>query len=100
MREVRNAGWFRSLTLVQQFPEMTSTTLLEAEFNMAKNPWLSLWLSAANTWAGAARGFWTAEMHRQQKAMLNEMTRPKSRPSTKTRSSKKVASGVRRKAKG
>ena len=67
---------------------------------MAKNPWLSLWLSAANTWAGAARGFWTAEMHRQQKAMLNEMTRPKSRPSTKTRSSKKAASGVRRKAKG
>jgi hypothetical protein len=40
----------------------------EAEFDMAKNPWLSLWLSAANTWAGAARGFWTAEMHRQQKA--------------------------------
>ena len=50
---------------------------------MAKNPWLSLWLSAANTWTGAARGFWTAEMHRQQKAMLNEMTRPKSRSSTK-----------------
>ena len=44
---------------------------------MAKNPWLSLWLSAANTWTGAARGFWTAEMHRQQKAMFNEMTRPK-----------------------
>jgi hypothetical protein len=52
---------------------MTSTRLLEAEFNMAKNPWLSLWLSAANTWASAARSFWTAEMHRQQKAMLNEM---------------------------
>jgi hypothetical protein len=39
------------------------------------NPWLSLWLSAANTWAGAARGFWTAELHRQQSAMMNEMTR-------------------------
>ena len=79
---------------------MTSTKLLEAEFSMAKNPWLSLWLSAANTWAGAARGFWTAEMHRQQTAMLNEMTRPKPRSSPKTRSSKKAASGVRRRAKG
>jgi hypothetical protein len=39
------------------------------------NPWLSVWLSAANAWAGAARGFWTAEMRRQQTAMLNEMTR-------------------------
>jgi hypothetical protein len=39
------------------------------------NPWLSLWLSAANAWAGAVRGFWTAEMHRQQSAMMNEMMR-------------------------
>jgi hypothetical protein len=39
------------------------------------NPWMSLWLSAANAWAGAARSFWTAEMRRQQTAMLNEMTR-------------------------
>ena len=39
------------------------------------NPWLSLWLSAANTWAGAARGFWTAELHRQQAAMMNEISR-------------------------
>jgi hypothetical protein len=39
------------------------------------NPWLSLWLSAANAWAGALRGFWTAEMHRQQSAMMNEMMR-------------------------
>jgi hypothetical protein len=38
------------------------------------NPWLSLWLSAANAWAGAARGFWAAEMQRQQTAMLNEMS--------------------------
>jgi hypothetical protein len=37
------------------------------------NPWLSLWLSAANSWAGAARGFWTAELRRQQQAMVNEM---------------------------
>jgi hypothetical protein len=63
---------------------------------MAKNPFLSLWLSAANTWAGAARGFWTAEMHRQQKAMLTEMTRPAAMPTGKKRSSKK---GVRRKVK-
>ena len=39
------------------------------------NPWLSLWLGAANSWAGAMRGFWTAEMHRQQAAMTNEMIR-------------------------
>jgi hypothetical protein len=38
---------------------------------------MGLWLSAANTWAGTARGFWTAEMHRQQKIMLNEMTKLK-----------------------
>jgi hypothetical protein len=39
------------------------------------NPWMSLWLSAANAWAGAVRGFWTAEMRRQQTATVNEMTR-------------------------
>jgi hypothetical protein len=39
------------------------------------NPWMSLWLSAANAWAGAARSFWTAEMRRQQTAMINELTR-------------------------
>ena len=39
------------------------------------NPWISLWLSAANSWAGAARGFWSAELQRQQTALLNEMTR-------------------------
>jgi hypothetical protein len=36
---------------------------------------MSVWLSAANSWAGAARGFWTAEMRRQQTAMINEMIR-------------------------
>jgi hypothetical protein len=36
---------------------------------------MSLWLSAANAWAGAARSFWTAEMRRQQTAMINEITR-------------------------
>ena len=39
------------------------------------NPWMSLWLSAANSSAGAVRGFWTAELHRQQTAMANEMVR-------------------------
>jgi hypothetical protein len=67
---------------------------------MGKNPWMSLWLSAANTWAGAARGFWTAEMHRQQKAMLNGMSKPAARPATKRSSSKKAPSGARRKSKG
>jgi hypothetical protein len=43
------------------------------------NPWMTLWLSAANAWAGAARGFWTAEMRRQQTAMINEMTRQMAR---------------------
>jgi hypothetical protein len=40
-----------------------------------KNPWMSMWLSAANKAAGAARGFGTAELHRQQKTMANEAAR-------------------------
>ena len=36
------------------------------------NPWLSLWLSAMNAWAGPMRVFWTEEMQRQQAAMLDE----------------------------
>jgi hypothetical protein len=36
---------------------------------------MSLWLSAANSWAGAMRGFWIAELHRQQTAMANQMIR-------------------------
>jgi hypothetical protein len=39
------------------------------------NPWLSFWLSAANRWAGAAQGFWAAELRRQQQAVANEMIR-------------------------
>jgi hypothetical protein len=38
------------------------------------NPLLSMWLSAANTWASAARGFWMAEFQRQQSAMMREAT--------------------------
>ncbi len=67
---------------------------------MAKNPWLSLWLSAANTWAGAARGFWTAEMQRPQKSMLNEMTKGTMHPTSKTGLSKKAPSSGLRKSKG
>jgi hypothetical protein len=74
--------------------------LNEAEFEMAKNPWLSLWLSAANTWAGAGRGFWMAEMRRQQKAMLDEMLRPATRPSGQTRSAKKTSTRPRKRSKG
>jgi len=42
---------------------------------MAKNPWMGLWLSAANTWAGAARSFGTAEMHRQRERELHDYWR-------------------------
>ena len=34
-----------------------------------KNPWMSLWLSAANRTAATARGHWLAEAQRQQRAL-------------------------------
>jgi hypothetical protein len=40
-----------------------------------KNPWMSLWLSAANQAANTARVFWLAEAKRQQQALAKEMTR-------------------------
>jgi hypothetical protein len=40
-----------------------------------KNPMMSMWLSQANAWSGMMRGFWTAEMQRQQTQMMNEMTK-------------------------
>lgn len=44
-----------------------------------KNPWMSMWLSAANTVANtaasSARGFWMAEAKRQQNALAKEMTK-------------------------
>ena len=43
------------------------------------NPFMSMWLSAINSAAGQARGFWTAEMHRQQTAMMNRRGRPRDR---------------------
>ena len=50
-----------------------------------KNPFLSMWLSAANTAAGSARGFWTAELHRRQKAVAKGLAAPasKKRPPAK-----------------
>lgn len=44
-----------------------------------KNPWLSLWLSGANAWAGAMRGYWSSEMARQQTQMMNEATKQMTR---------------------
>ena len=41
-----------------------------------KNPLLSMWLSAANAWAGAARGLMAAEMGRQRKALARSAARP------------------------
>ncbi len=38
-----------------------------------KNPWMSLWLSAANRAAGTARGLWMAEAQRQQRALARKM---------------------------
>ena len=37
-----------------------------------KNPWMSLWLSAANSWTSAARGQVAAEAKRNQNAFLAE----------------------------
>ena len=44
-----------------------------------KNPLLSVWLSAANAWAGAARGLMTAEARRLQKASAKAAARPPAR---------------------
>ncbi len=62
---------------------------------MAKNPWMSLWLSAANTWAVAARGFWTAEMQRQQKATLNEMDKAKTAACCQKLTQKRASRGAK-----
>ncbi|WP_235913946.1 hypothetical protein [Teichococcus coralli] len=34
---------------------------------------MSMWLSGANAWAGAARSFWTAEAGRQQATATRQM---------------------------
>ena len=40
-----------------------------------KNPLLSMWLSAASAWAGAARGLVTAEARRLQKKAVAKAAR-------------------------
>jgi hypothetical protein len=40
-----------------------------------KNPLMSLWMSAANSAAGHARGLWMTEMQRQQSLMMQEFTK-------------------------
>jgi hypothetical protein len=40
-----------------------------------KNLWMSMWLSAANSWSNAARGQFAAEARRNQAAMLDDMNR-------------------------
>ena len=42
---------------------------------MKKNPWLSLWLSGANSMLGSARAAWVREAHRQNEAFLKETRR-------------------------
>lgn len=53
-----------------------------------KNPWMSLWLSAANKAAGPVRGFWTAEAERQRKAMTEATFRAWGLGTPKRRESK------------
>ena len=50
-----------------------------------KNPLMSVWLSAANAWAGAARGLTMAEARRRQKAMTTAATRPPPRAKRKAK---------------
>jgi hypothetical protein len=38
-----------------------------------KNPWMSLWLSAANKAAGTTRAIWAAEARRQQAAFTKDV---------------------------
>jgi hypothetical protein len=42
---------------------------------MKKNRLMSMWLSGVNSAAGSARGLWAGELHRQQRAMMQQMIR-------------------------
>lgn len=42
---------------------------------MQKNPFMSAWLSAANSTLGAGRGLWMAEVRRQQTATMAEFNK-------------------------
>jgi hypothetical protein len=61
----------------------------DLEERAVKNPWMSLWLSAANsaanTYASAARGMWAAEISRQQAAFAKEMAKAWGLPSAATK---------------
>ncbi|WP_158639014.1 hypothetical protein [Elioraea rosea] len=53
-------------------------TAIDPKFTQSlfmKNPFMSQWLSIANTMAGTARGFWAAEFSRQQSAAIAAMSR-------------------------
>jgi hypothetical protein len=53
---------------------------------LKKNPFMSMWLSAANRAAGAWRGQAMAEAKRQMKTAISEATpRPASKTKTKSR---------------
>ena len=54
-----------------------------------KNPLMSMWLSAANAWAGAARGRMAAEMGRARKAATKAATRAPTAGGKKRRKSSK-----------
>ena len=59
-----------------------------------KNPWMSLWLSAANRAAGTGAGIWKASIRRQQTAAVKEAN--KAIISFWTGTSKKQATGRKR----
>ena len=42
---------------------------------MKKNPFMSMWLSGVNSAAGSARAQWMGELHRQQRAMAQQVIR-------------------------
>jgi hypothetical protein len=42
---------------------------------LKKNPWLSMWLSGANTLLSAGRAQWEAAARQQQAAMMREASR-------------------------
>jgi hypothetical protein len=50
-----------------------------------KNPWLDMWLSTANSMAGAACGFWAPELRRLQKALTVAAARPPGPPKPSSR---------------
>ena len=51
-------------------PTSPSASCRGRQEHAMKNPWMSLWLSAANRTARTARGHWLAEARRQQRALL------------------------------